>query len=311
VAPHVLELSLDGTGGGDVVVADGGPIPAMGMPLLVSAGGPDGFAVGTTSDISPGPGGATLVTFTPADLTVAVAVADVRSTVELPRNAAGVELGDGTVDPACLAGSADLDVTRRLTADVAVDGRLRFDAAAGTYQVGAVVSASSNLTAIMSAAARTEGRGPAGAGWTALALVAGAVLPVQGAVNARLRPELGSAPAVAAVSFVVATVAMALVLAVAVPLAGAPAPDLRRLPAVPWWGWLGGVAGAVYVTSVFLAIPRVGAASTVALTVAGQQLAGVAADRWGLLRLPRRPVTGVRLGGVGVLLAGVAVLQLA
>jgi transporter family-2 protein len=66
----------------------------------------------------------------------------------------------------------------------------------------------------------------------------------------------------------------------------------------------------VYVTAVFLLIPHIGAAPTVALTVAGQQLAGVAVDRYGLLRLPRREISPTRLLGVGVLLAGVALLQL-
>ena len=61
--------------------------------------------------------------------------------------------------------------------------------------------------------------------------------------------------------------------------------------AVPWWGWLGGACGATYVTSVFVLIPEIGVAPTVALTVAGQQIASVFVDRYGLLRLPRRPIS--------------------
>ncbi len=74
----------------------------------------------------------------------------------------------------------------------------------------------------------------------------------------------------------------------------APSPPARRRPrvaplrGVPWWGWLGGLCGATYVTAVFLLIPEIGAAPVVVLTVAGQQLASVAVDRLGLLRLPRR-----------------------
>ena len=48
-----------------------------------------------------------------------------------------------------------------------------------------------------------------------------------------------------------------------------------------------------------------------ALTVAGQQLASVLVDRHGLLRLPRREIPAIRLVGVGLLLAGVALIQLA
>jgi bacterial/archaeal transporter family-2 protein len=146
--------------------------------------------------------------------------------------------------------------------------------------------------------------------WIALGLIAGAALPVQGAINARLRAELDAPIAVGAFSFVVATVAMSLVLAAALGLAGAPRPQVAPLRRVPWWGWVGGLCGATYVTSVFLLIPEIGAAPTIALTVAGQQMASVFVDRYGLLRLPRRPIPPRRILGVTILLAGVALIQL-
>jgi transporter family-2 protein len=146
--------------------------------------------------------------------------------------------------------------------------------------------------------------------WIGLALLAGAVLPVQGAINARLRTDLDAPIAAGAFSFLVATAAMTLALAAYLALAHAPRPRLRRTRQIPWWGWLGGACGAVYVTSVFLLIPEIGAAPTVALTVAGQQLAGVLVDRYGLLRLARRPISRRRILGVAVLLTGVALITL-
>ena len=80
--------------------------------------------------------------------------------------------------------------------------------------------------------------------------------------------------------------------------------------AMPWWGWLGGLCAAAYVTGTFLLIPAIGAAVTVALTVTGQQLASAAVDAGGLFRLPRRPLTGVRAGGLALLVAGSLVVQL-
>lgn len=148
-------------------------------------------------------------------------------------------------------------------------------------------------------------------GWIALALLAGAVLPLQGAVNALLRQDLGGASlAVGAVSFVVATLAMSATLAAVSAWPGAPRPELGRLPAMPWWGWLGGFAGAAYVVTMFTAIPAIGAATTVSLTVAGQQVASVFVDRYGWFRLPRRAISGLRLAGVVLLLAGVAGIKL-
>jgi bacterial/archaeal transporter family-2 protein len=147
-------------------------------------------------------------------------------------------------------------------------------------------------------------------GWVLLGLLAGAALPVQGAVNAQLRADLGAPAAVGAFSFAVATATMAVVLLGFLALHPTAHPRLAPLRRLPWWGWLGGFAGATYVTSVFLLIPRIGAAATIGLTVAGQQLASLLVDHRGWLRLPRRPATRRRLAGVALLLAGVALIQL-
>jgi transporter family-2 protein len=90
-----------------------------------------------------------------------------------------------------------------------------------------------------------------------------------------------------------------------------PAPKFAGLRHMPWWAWLGGVGGATYVTTVFTAIPMIGTAATVGLTVVGQQVASLLVDRHGWFRLPQRPVSSLRLFGVVLLLAGVAVLKTA
>jgi transporter family-2 protein len=175
-------------------------------------------------------------------------------------------------------------------------------AAAVVVGAGLIIRAQAGAGALEEAARKRSG-------WIALALVAGAVLPVQGAINAQLNGELDAAVAVGAFSFLVATAAMAFALG-GILAAGAPRPQVAPLRAVPWWGWLGGLCGATYVTAVFSLIPEIGAAAVVVLTVAGQQLASVAVDRYGLLRLPRREISRRRLFGVAVLLAGVALITL-
>jgi transporter family-2 protein len=64
------------------------------------------------------------------------------------------------------------------------------------------------------------------------------------------------------------------------------------------------------VTTAFTAIPAIGAAATVGLTVASQQMASVLVDQYGWLRLPQRPVSATRLFGVAILLLGVAIVRL-
>jgi transporter family-2 protein len=147
-------------------------------------------------------------------------------------------------------------------------------------------------------------------GWILLALLAGAILPVQGAVNGLLRADIGAPLTVGAVSFIVATLSMAVALVAVIAFTDQPKPHLIQLAAMPWWGWLGGFAGAFYVTAVFTAIPVIGTAATVGLTVAGQQIASVFVDSYGWFRLPIRPASALRLGGVGMLIAGVAIIKL-
>jgi bacterial/archaeal transporter family-2 protein len=149
----------------------------------------------------------------------------------------------------------------------------------------------------------------AAGGWLLLGLVAGAVLPVQGAINSRLRSVIEQPIAVALVSFVVAALTISVVLAALLITGRTTRP---RLPGagMPWWGWLGGACAACYVTGTFLLIPAIGAAVTVALTVTGQQLASAAIDSRGWLRLPRRPLSAQRGTGLVLLIAGSLFIQL-
>ena len=199
-----------------------------------------------------------------------------------------------------------LFVTGQMLASLVLDGAGWLGVAREPFDAAAIAGAGAVLVGV---ALIVRGQGAArvtGARWVALALLAGAALPVQGAINARLRADLDAPITAGAWSFVVAAAAMVAVLAL-----DRTAPRLDGLERVPWWGWLGGLCGATYVTSVFLLIPEIGVAPTIGLTVAGQQIASMFVDRHGLLRLPRRPITAVRLVGIMTLLAGVALIQVA
>jgi bacterial/archaeal transporter family-2 protein len=199
-----------------------------------------------------------------------------------------------------------LFVAGQMLASLVLDGTGWLGVEQEAVGAAAIAGAAAVLVGV---AAIVRGQGAAGVGrtrWVALALLAGAALPVQGAVNARLRADLDEPITVGAWSFVVAALAMVAVLAL-----DRTRPHLAPIDRVPWWGWLGGFCGATYVTSVFLLIPEIGVAPTIGLTVAGQQIASVFVDRYGLLRLPRRPITTLRLVGIMTLLAGVAIVQLA
>jgi transporter family-2 protein len=205
-------------------------------------------------------------------------------------------------------------ITGQMLASLALDGFGWLEVAREVPGAAQVAGAAAVILAV-AVIVRTDGArvGAIGerAAWLALALVAGAALPVQGAINAQLRTDLDAPIAAGAVSFVVAAGGMGALLVGVLAATRAPRPRVEPLRRLPWWGWLGGLVGATYVTSVFLLIPEIGTAPTIALTVAGQQVASVFVDRYGLLRLPRRPVPPARLAAVATLLAGVLLITLA
>jgi bacterial/archaeal transporter family-2 protein len=135
-----------------------------------------------------------------------------------------------------------------------------------------------------------------------LALVAGALIPVQAAANAALSKSIrGNVPFAALTLFVVAGVATVLALLVA----RAPTPTVDSLRAAPWWSYLGGLIVAFYVFSITFLAPRIGVGTAISLIVTGQILAALAIDHFGLLRSLTFPLTPVRL--LGAVLMGIGV----
>lgn len=136
---------------------------------------------------------------------------------------------------------------------------------------------------------------------TVLALTAGVAGSVQIAVMGTFGKRIGSLQALAfstTVQLVIVVVALVLVRQ---SLAGYA--DAVRQPA---WLWTGGAMGAVIVFSITVAAPRIGAAATIGLLIAGQLAMGAAIDRWGLLGLERVPLHWPRLLGIVLLAAGAA-----
>ena len=80
-------------------------------------------------------------------------------------------------------------------------------------------------------------------------------------------------------------------------------------PEAPWTLYVGGLCGFAILMAVTLSYPRLGAAWTIALVVLGQGIAALAVDHFGIMGMPRDPVTAMRLFGVGLVAAGVAVMR--
>jgi transporter family-2 protein len=138
-----------------------------------------------------------------------------------------------------------------------------------------------------------------------LAVAAGASIVIQQALNANLRTALGSAVWSGFTSYLVGLVCMSL-LSLAL---NDPIPPTAVLARIPWWAWGGGLFGAIYIALAILLVPKLGAATFIALLVAGQMLASVTLDHFGWIGLAQRPLDLPRAMGVLLLIGGVVLIR--
>lgn len=169
-------------------------------------------------------------------------------------------------------------------------------------------------TALAVAQPRAQGK-QAGAprrAWRTLALQllgigTGCLLASMGAIYGALGRALGSAVQAALFSFTSATGAI-LLCCTAAGVVGL----VRRAFAepLPWWKWLGGVIGAMAVFGNAWIIPQMGAGAFFMLLTIGQIVLSLCMEQQGWLGAAKRRITYTQLAGLGVMLAGVALLRL-
>ena len=136
------------------------------------------------------------------------------------------------------------------------------------------------------------------------AVIAGSFLPLQAGVNARLAQFVGGPVRASLISFFIGTLCLALVVALFYRSGG------HRAGQAPWWAWIGGALGAVFVTSSVVVPIRIGAAAFFGIVVAAQLVTSVLADQFGWLAFEQRSVTPLRLVGVALLVAGAVLVRL-
>jgi bacterial/archaeal transporter family-2 protein len=133
------------------------------------------------------------------------------------------------------------------------------------------------------------------------ATLAGAVIATQAPTNGALGRSIGDLRAVV-VNFAVGGIAIAVIAL----LVGGGLGGLRGDPVR--WHYLGGLAGAGFVTVAVLTIRPLGATLQTAAIIAGQLTMAAVVDHYGLLGVQVRPLTAAHAGGLGLLAAGVAIL---
>jgi bacterial/archaeal transporter family-2 protein len=132
-----------------------------------------------------------------------------------------------------------------------------------------------------------------------LTAIVGGLIALQAPINSQLGRAVGSFQA-AFVSFTIGTIALAVIAGLARGGYG----SIAGVGGLSWYYLLGGVLGAVYVTSVLVTVRSLGAGGVTAATISGQLTMSVIVDHYGWLGVERDPVHAAKIVGVIFLAVG-------
>ena len=136
-----------------------------------------------------------------------------------------------------------------------------------------------------------------------MTVVAGGLIAMQAPINSMLGKSVGTFAA-ASFSFVIGTIALVLITL----LVGGGFGDLGEARHLSWYYLMGGLLGAVYVTTALVAVRELGAGGVTAATIAGQLTLSLVIDQLGILGVEERAITWDRLFGVLLLAAGMLLI---
>lgn len=138
-----------------------------------------------------------------------------------------------------------------------------------------------------------------------LALLAGMGIAAQGGINAQLRSVVGNPVMATLISFLVGTIVIVIYLGL---FERSSFSSLSQLKTMPFYKWSGGIIGALYVCSVIILAPKIGAANMLGLIVAGQMILAIILDHFGLLGFAQHSVNLYRALGTILLIMGVILI---
>ena len=137
-----------------------------------------------------------------------------------------------------------------------------------------------------------------------LVFFAGGLVAIQAPTNSMLSRAGGSPVLAALISFAVGTIALFIVWT-----ASGNRPGTAPFAGLPWYAWVGGLYGAIFVAVAAYAAPKIGLASLITIGIAGQIAMALWLDHIGGLGLEREPVNLGRILGAALVIAGVVLVR--
>jgi transporter family-2 protein len=139
-----------------------------------------------------------------------------------------------------------------------------------------------------------------------LTLLTGALLPVQAILNTRLGRQTGGPLMGSLLSFSVGLICLLLLNMVVNANAVV---NLRPGGVAPWYIWLGGFLGAIFVGFITWVNQQQGVALTFALVVSGQIFCSLVIDHFGLFGSATSSISSEKIMGAVLIIVGIILIK--
>lgn len=102
------------------------------------------------------------------------------------------------------------------------------------------------------------------------------------------------------------TATLVFVVSATLKLSVVPSPDAFR--ELPWWGWIGGALGSVYIIAGITAAEKIGAGSFTGMTVTAAIITSLVMDHFGLVAFEQHSAGVARMIGALLMVSGLVLI---
>lgn len=138
-----------------------------------------------------------------------------------------------------------------------------------------------------------------------LAIIAGALIPIQTSSNTVLSKNVGGIIPATMCMFIVATISIILTILVS----KTSIPNLTQVSSTPFYSWFGGIIAVIYIMTLVFLAPKLGIGNVTVLIVTGQAISIMLIEHFALFGFHEKPLNLYRIAGVLFLILGVYLIR--
>ena len=143
-----------------------------------------------------------------------------------------------------------------------------------------------------------------------LGFLAGIGLPVQTAVNGYPGKAVGSPVKASVISFTVGIIFLAMICVIMYLKNGKSESEKGSSERNPWWMWMGGILGGLYILANVHLSKIAGTGMTVIILLIGSTTGGILVDHFGLFESPKKSINIQKVLGVLIMVLGAAAIKM-